>query len=88
MKLSVLTAVLYGTDLEGALRYLSEHGVHSVELPCGGYSGNRHLNAEQLLADETELQKVRDLLKKYDMEISGLSCHGNPVHPNQETAEA
>lgn len=88
MKLSVLTSVLYGTDLEGALRYLAERGVHSVELPAGGYSGNRHLNAAQLLSDEAALQKVRDLLKKYDMEISALSCHGNPVHPNRETAEA
>ena len=73
MKLSVLTAVLYNTDLEGAFQYLSAHGVHSVELPAGGYSGNRHLNAAQLLSDEAALQKVRDLLKKYDMEISALS---------------
>lgn len=88
MKLSVLTAVLYGMDLEGALKYLAERGVHTVELPSGGYTGNRHINPEILLADEAELDRVRGLLKKYDMEICALSCHGNPVHPNRETAES
>ena len=34
------------------------------------------------------LEEFKALLKKYNVEISALSCHGNPVHPNKEIAAA
>ena len=33
-------------------------------------------------------RRIKKLLEKYDLTISALSCHGNPVHPNKETAAA
>lgn len=88
MKLSVLTVVLYHKTFEETLKYLSERGVQAVEVGTGGSPGNTHMNPDELLADEAKIQHVKDLLKKYNMEISALSCHDNGVHPNAQIAQA
>lgn len=86
MKLGVFTVLLSNKSLEDALKYLSESGVQAVELGTGGYPGNAHVKPEELLADESRISKLKDLVNKYNMEISALSCHGNPVHPQKEIA--
>ncbi|NLX70990.1 MAG: sugar phosphate isomerase/epimerase [Clostridiales bacterium] len=88
MKLGVFTVLLANKSLEEALKYLKESGVQAVELGTGGFPGNAHANPDELLADEGKLNEFKDLIKKYDMEISALSCHGNPVHPQKEIADA
>lgn len=88
MKLGVFTVVLGGQSLEEALKYLSELGVQAVELGCGGFPGTAHVKPDELLADSNKVQALKDLVAKYNMEISALSCHGNPVHPNKEIADA
>lgn len=87
MKLSVLTVPYSGLSLEDALAKLSAMGVQQVELGAGGYPGNAHLNAQDLLANPDKIPGVLALLEKYNMEISAISCHGNPVHPNKEIAK-
>ena len=59
-----------------------------VEIGCGGYPGNAHANPDILLNDDKALEEFKALLKKYNVEISALSCHGNPVHPNKEIAKS
>ena len=34
-----------------------------------------------------KIEEFKQLLKKNELEISVLSCHGNPVHPDKATAE-
>ena len=58
-----------------------------VEIGTGGYPGNAHANPDVLLNDEAEFKKFMDTIKKYNVEISAFSCHGNPVHPDKETAK-
>ena len=87
MKLGVFTVLLGNKSLDEALKYLKESGVQAVELGTGGYPGNSHANPDELLADEGKLNAFKDLIDKYDMEISALSCHGNPVHPQKEIAD-
>jgi sugar phosphate isomerase/epimerase len=87
MKLGVLTGLLKDKSLEEALEYLSKLGVQTVELGTGGYTTDYHVKVDELLNDEKKLQQFKDLLKKYNMEISGLSCHGNPVHPQKDLAK-
>ena len=86
MKLGVFTTLLSNLPLEEALKYFKSLGIEMVEIGCGGYPGNAHANAEELLADDAKLEEFKALLKKYDVQISALSCHGNPVHPNKEIA--
>ena len=86
MKLSVLTVPLYDRSLEEALKYLHGLGVQAVELGCGGYPGKTHLDPEVYLNNPEKIAELKELLKKYDMEISALAAHGNGVHPNPEIA--
>lgn len=86
MKLSVLTVPLQGMPAEDAFKYLHSLGVQAVELGTGGYTNNNHLKPEVYLADDRKIEEYKALLNKYDLTISALSCHGNPVHPNKEIA--
>ena len=87
MKLSVL-ANLYGSKpLDETLKILTGLGVHTVEIGAGGYPGKAHCNPHELLADPAKYDEFVATFKKYDVEICALACHGNPVHPNKETAE-
>jgi len=87
MKLGVFTVLLSQKSLEDALKYLAELGVQAVEIGTGGYPGNAHANPDELLADESKINDLKNLVSKYNMEISALSCHGNPVHPQKEIAD-
>ena len=86
MKLGVFTCLLGNLPLEEALKYFSSFGVEMVEIGCGGYPGNSHANPDILLNDETKLAEFKALIAKYNLEISALSCHANPVHPNKALA--
>lgn len=88
MKLGVLTNLLGEKSLEEALEYFKSLGLETVEIGCGGFPGKAHADPDVLLNDEKALEDFKALIKKYDFEISALSCHGNPVHPNRETAKA
>ena len=84
MKLGVLTVPLYDRSAEEAFRYLSSLGVQTVEIGTGGSPGSKHSNPEELLSSESKLSAYKDMLKKYNLEISALSCHSNHVHPSAE----
>ena len=88
MKLGVLTNLVENLSLDEALKYFSGLGIQMVEIGAGGYPGNAHANPAILLNDDAKLQEFKDTIAKYNMEISALSCHGNPVHPNKEIAAA
>ena len=86
MELSVMSPVLAAMNLEEALAYLHSLGVDSLEIGAGGYPGKAHLDPKEYLADPKKADELKALLKKYDMKLSALACHGNPVHPNKEIA--
>jgi DNA-(apurinic or apyrimidinic site) lyase len=87
MDIGVLTVPLGGQQLEDALAYLHGIGVDAVELGCGGHPGDDHLPRDEYLDDENAQQQLHDLLDEYDMRISALATHNNPLHPDEETAE-
>jgi sugar phosphate isomerase/epimerase len=86
MKLGVFTALLSQLPLDDMLKKLTSLDIHSVELGTGNYPGDAHCKLS-LLEDELELQKFRDTLARYNVSISALSCHGNPLHPDPERAK-
>ena len=87
MKLGVFTTLLSNLSLEESLKYFKSLGIEAVEIGCGGYPGNAHANPEILLNDAKALDTFKGLIKEYDVQISALSCHGNPVHPDKATAK-
>lgn len=86
MKLSVLTVPLQGLPAEEAFAYLSSLGVEQVEIGTGGYTNDSHLKPSVYLGDNAKIEEYTALLAKYNLSISALSCHGNPVHPDKEKA--
>ena len=87
MKIGVITNLLGNLPLEQALEYFASKGIEMVEIGCGGYPGDAHAKPAELLANDEKCEAFLALLKKYNVEISALSCHGNPIHPNKEIAK-
>lgn len=88
MRLGVLTNLMGDKSLEEVLKYLTQRGVESVEIGCGGYPGKAHADPAILLNDDKKVEEFNALIKKYNVSISALSCHANPLHPNKEQAES
>lgn len=87
MKLGVLTNVIGDVPLKEALAYFKGLGIQMIELGCGGYPGKDHCNPEILLHDEDKFNEFMNTIKESGLEVSALSCHANPVHPNKEIAK-
>jgi len=86
MKLGVLTALFSDQPLEKALEYIKNAGLDAIELGAGNYPGTDHCDPDVLLNDDGELDKFKKLIADHGLIISALSCHGNPIHPNEEFA--
>jgi sugar phosphate isomerase/epimerase len=76
VKLGVFTVVYGDLPLAAALDRVVELGLDTVEIGTGNYPGDAHNVAE--LKREVEAR---------GLEISALSCHGNPLHPDAELAK-
>ncbi|APX96037.1 sugar phosphate isomerase/epimerase family protein [Natronorubrum daqingense] len=88
MNIGVHTPPLADESLEGALGYLSDIGVDAIEPGVGGHPGEDHLSRTEHLDNEDAQQVVRTKLEEYGMEISALATHNNPLHPDDERADA
>ncbi|WP_372479011.1 sugar phosphate isomerase/epimerase family protein [Halomicrobium sp. HM KBTZ05] len=86
MDVGVLTVPLGDQSLEDALSYLDGIGVDAVELGCGGFPGDDHLPRDQYLDDEDAQAELHALLDEYEMRVSALATHNNPLHPDDERA--
>nr|WP_241254651.1 sugar phosphate isomerase/epimerase [Brevibacillus sp. SYP-B805] len=84
--MGIFTVLFSDRSLEEALDVIKSHGLETVEIGVGGYPGKKHADAAALLADEANLRAFRSMIEVRGLEISALSCHGNPLHPNQEIA--
>jgi len=87
LKLGVLTVLFQNQSLEEMLDKVKKHGIDTVELGTGNFTSNVHCNPEELLNDEEKFNEFSETFKRKNVTISALSCHGNPLHPNQEIAE-
>ena len=86
MNLCVMNPVLAEYSFEDALKYLHSLGVDSMEIGAGGYPGDNHLKAEEIIGNPDKAKAYLDLMAKYDIKIAAICCHGNPLHPNKQIA--
>lgn len=86
MKLGVFAVLLGNKPLDEALKYFKAAGIQAVEIGCGGYPGKAHCDPAKLLNDEKAFAAFKSTIDRYGLEISALSVHGNPVHPDKEIA--
>lgn len=88
MKLGVFTVLFANEPLEAALDRAVGAGLECVEIGTGNYPGDAHCRPADLLADEAALARFRAAVESRGLEISALSCHGNPLHPQTAVAKA
>jgi len=86
VKIGVFDPVFGKLELEPMLDKIRDLGLGAVEIGAGNYPGDRHCRPAELLADDSACAKFADAFASRGLEISALSCHGNPIHPNAEHA--
>jgi sugar phosphate isomerase/epimerase len=86
MKLGVFTVLFADLPFEQMLDRVSALGIEAVELGTGNYPGGTHCDPDELLGDTQAQRKLLDAVEGRGLQISALSCHGNPLHPDEEVA--
>jgi len=88
MKLGVFIALFRSMELDKVLDYVRSVGVETIEIPCGGYVGDAHCKPAELLDDNQATAALKGAIQSRGLEISALSAHANPLHPNQAIGQA
>lgn len=86
MKVGVFTVILRSMPLEQALDYLAGLGVETVEIGTGAFTGVEHCDADALLASDRKAKSFLKAISSRGLQISCLSVHGNPIHPDKKIA--
>src|SRR5699024_10918655 len=87
MKLGVF-AVLFGDKkFEEALDVIAEMGLESIEIGTSGNTGDVYCNRKEVINDENKPSNFKKAIDDRRLEISALSCHGNPLHPNNKISQ-
>jgi len=83
MKLGVFTVLFRDLPFEEMLDKVAALGLEAVELGTGNYPGDAHCKPDELLADPQKARAFREAIESRGLTISGLSQHGNPLHPDE-----
>jgi sugar phosphate isomerase/epimerase len=88
MKIGVFAVLFSQRPFEEMLDYIKAAGCDAVEIGCGAFPGDAHCKPKELLADKAARTRFKEAVDSRGIEISALSCHGNPLHPNRGIASA
>jgi sugar phosphate isomerase/epimerase len=87
MKVGVFAVLFSDLPFEQALDYIKAAGCDAVEIGTGAYPGGAHCPLDELATDKAKAQQWMKRVTDRGLEISALSCHGNPLHPNAAIAK-
>lgn len=88
MRIGVFTVLFQDLPFEQALDRAVSIGVSAVEIGTGGYPGSQHCPVDELLADERRRKEYLHAVASRGLIISALSCHHEPLSPDQALARA
>ena len=88
MKLGVFTVLFGAKPFEEMLDYVASLGLVAVEIGTGAYPGDAYCKPDALLRSEKRVKAFAQAIRARGLEISALSCHGNPLHPDRRIARA
>jgi len=86
MKIGLFLAVFAELPLARALEAAAAAGCGAVEIASGARSP--HCRPAELLGDPAGRDRLLAAVAERGLELSALSCHGNPLHPDRATATA
>ena len=58
-----------------------------IEIGTGNLPGDEHCPLDLLLEDASELKNYKKMIDDSGLEISALSCHSNPLHPDEKRSK-
>lgn len=87
MRIGVFSVLFQDLSFEDALDRLVDAGVSAIEIGTGGYPGSAHCPVDELLDSDVKRTAYLDAVASRDLVISALSCHNNPVHPDDTVAQ-
>lgn len=87
MKLGIFTVLFGDKSFEEMLDYVAASGLDTVEIGTGGSPGDKFCNPKELIASEEKRKSFLDSIERRGLQISALSCHANPIHPNRDIAQ-
>ena len=87
MKVGIFTVLLSQMPLNRVFEQLKTLQIDTVELSTGNYPGDAHCKLS-MLENSAALADFRAMLSDHGISISALSCHGNPLHPDKNRAQA
>jgi sugar phosphate isomerase/epimerase len=89
MQLGFVSAILGDLSLEEVLAFAADEGFACVELMCWApgkadrrYAGVCHVDVARLTDDEAG--RIRELVRRAGVAISGLGYYPNPLHPDAD----
>lgn len=87
MKLGLFTPIFNSLSFDTMLAELKRYPqIEMLEIGTGGWPGDAHLSSHDLRKDAGRRREYLARLAEQGLAISALSCHGNPLHPNEKLA--
>lgn len=88
MKLGVYNAILHDRPLPEALTVIAGLGLTGIEINTGGFLPPVHVpNIDEILTSDTARDDFLGQFEGTGVQIAGLNCNGNPLHPNREIGD-
>lgn len=87
MRLGVFLALFGNQELDTALDYVKKNGLDTVEVGAGNYPGDKHCNPADLVGNKEKQKAFLDKFESRGLTISALSCHANPLHPDESVGK-
>ena len=88
MKLGVYNAILHDRSLPEALEVIAGLGLTGIEINTGGFLPPVHVpNIDEILASDAARDAFLAHFEGTGVQIAGLNCNGNPLHPHREIGE-
>jgi sugar phosphate isomerase/epimerase len=87
MKVGALSTAVMKYSFEDGLRRFHELHLQTIEIGCAGFHNVQFGDPDKLVADKGELSRWLDAFARYELEISALSIHGQPLSPNKEISQ-
>jgi sugar phosphate isomerase/epimerase len=85
--IGVFDPVYNDLSLDQMLDTISALGIEAIEIGTGGYPSSPHCPVAELLADSGKLNAWKKKFEDKNIQVATLSCHGNPVHPDEGIAQ-
>ena len=84
--IGVFDPVYEHLSLDEMLERVNALGLEAMEIGTGGYPGTGHCPIDELLADAAKAKVWKKKFEDRGIRVATLSCHGNPVHPDEKHA--